>query len=268
MCDSSGMSTVPGTAPTSASRAIRPSVRLATRHDLPAVEIHMRRLLADELGGYDPALHADVDDLAGSYLASDTRALFVCTREVPGVGDVVAGTAIVRPGGPSAQYVPRWLWQRYADSPTGQLGRVWVDRHHRRHGVGRALALAGAVWALDRGFSPVCLHTNAAVPGALPFWRAFPGAVEVFDARPDDPWSSVHFEVDPGAVREALSAGHVLPTAHDDESDAPQCVQVGEGVGVEHHQVRAVPGLEATEVVGLAERGGGTGGGHRQHLRS
>jgi GNAT superfamily N-acetyltransferase len=167
----------------------------------------MRRLLDEELGGYDPALHADVDDLGGFYLRSEARALFVCTREIPGVGAVVAGTAVVRPGGPSADYVPRWLWQRYADSPTGQLGRVWVDRRHRRCGVGRALALAGTRWALDHGYSPVCLHTNASVPGALWFWRAFPGAVEVHDARPSDPWSSVHFEIDPEAAREALSAG-------------------------------------------------------------
>ena len=205
MCESFGVTTrsVPGLAPTSASRSTRPSVRLATPADLPAIEVHMRRLLAEELGGYDPALHADVDDLAGAYLGSDSRALLVCTREVAGGGEVVAGTAVVRPGGPSAAYVPRWLWQRYADAPTGQLGRVWVDRRHRRHGVGRSLALAGARWAFDHGYSPVCLHTNASVPGALAFWRAFPGTVEVHDARPDDPWSSVHFEIDPGV---ALSA--------------------------------------------------------------
>jgi hypothetical protein len=39
------------------------------------------------------------------------------------------------------------------------------------------------------------------VPGALAFWRAFPGALEVHDARPTDPWSTVHFEVDPRVVR-------------------------------------------------------------------
>lgn len=205
MCDSLGMTlrSTPGLAPASAAH---PSVRLATPADLPAIEVHMRRLLAEELGGYDPALHADADDLEGAYLTSGTRTLLVCAREVAGEGEVVAGTAVVRPGGPSAHYVPDWLWQRYADAPTAQLGRVWVDRGHRRCGVGRALALAGARWALDHGYSPVCLHTNAAVPGALAFWRAFPGSVEVYDARPTDPWSSVHFEIDPAAVREALPA--------------------------------------------------------------
>ena len=191
---------VPGLAPASASGPTRPPVREATPADLPAIEVHMRRLLAEELGGYDPALHADVDDLAGAYLGSDARALLVCTRELPGGGEVVAGTAVVRPGGPAAAYVPRWLWQRYADATTGQIGRVWVDRRHRRCGVGQALALAGVRWAFDHGHDPVCLHTNASVPGALAFWRAFPGAVEVHDARPDDPWSSVHFEIDPAAL--------------------------------------------------------------------
>jgi GNAT superfamily N-acetyltransferase len=199
MCDSPTV--------TVTSTSASPSVRPATPADLPAIEVHMRRLLAEELGGYDPALHADVDDLEASYLRSDARALLVCTREVPGEGDVVAGTAVVRPGGPSPAHVPEWLAQRYADSPTGQIGRVWVDRRHRRHGVGRALALAGVEWALEHGYSPVCLHTNASVPGALAFWRAFPGAVEVHDARPGDPWSTVHFEVDPDAARRTLATG-------------------------------------------------------------
>ncbi|MCD2197573.1 GNAT family N-acetyltransferase [Actinomycetospora endophytica] len=171
-------------------RSTRPAVRLATRSDLPAVEAHMRRMLARDLGGHDPALHADVDDLAAFYLDDPTRALLVCTRD----GEI-AGTAVVRPGGPSAHHVPTWLARRYADAVTGQVGRVWVDRGHRRHGVGRALAEAAARWALEAGYSPVCLHTNASVPGALAFWRAFPGAVEVHDARPTDPWSTVHFEI-------------------------------------------------------------------------
>jgi GNAT superfamily N-acetyltransferase len=177
-----------------------PPIRLATASDLPAVEAHMRRMLARELGGYDPALHADVDDLAGHYLGSPTRALLVCVREVDGLGEVVAGTAVVRPGGPAARYVPQWLAERYADAPTGQVGRVWVDPAHRRQGVGRALAVVAARWAFTSGYAPVCLHTNASVPGALAFWRAFPGAVEVHDARPSDPWSTVHFEVDPESL--------------------------------------------------------------------
>lgn len=163
----------------------------------------MRRMIAEDIGGYDPLLHGDVDDLRGYYLETPERALLVCAEEVAGGATVVWGTATVSPGGPSAKYVPRWLSERYAHAPTGQVGRVWVARRSRRRGVGRALALAGVRWATEFGYSPVCLHTNASIPGALAFWRAFPGAVEVFDARPADPWSTVHFEVDP---RVALGA--------------------------------------------------------------
>lgn len=80
----------------------------------------------------------------------------------------------------------------------GRIGRVWV-----------APGTAGSVWGDGSrprprgGRSPratiVCLHTNAAVPGALAFWTGFPGAVLVHDARPD-PWSTVHFEIDPTAL--------------------------------------------------------------------
>jgi GNAT superfamily N-acetyltransferase len=178
-----------------------PLVRAAEPDDLPAVAVHMRGMLERELGGYDPRLHADVDDLAGAYLATPGTRLFVALADGPdGSGSPeVAGTASVRPGGPRPAYVPAWLTARYADRRVGQLCRVWVDPGHRRRGVGRLLATEAARWALAEGYDPVCLHTNAAVPGALDFWTGFPGAVLVHDARPD-PWSTVHFEIDPAAL--------------------------------------------------------------------
>lgn len=168
----------------------------ARPEQLDAVERHMRGMLARELGGYDPALHADVDDLAGTYLDRSGWALLVA-EDADGA---IAGTASVRPGGPAPQHVPAWLAQRYAGGRTGQVCRVWVDPDHRRAGVGRALALAAIRRALSEGYDPVCLHTNASVPGALAFWRSIDEVVEVHDARPDDPWSTVHFEVDPARV--------------------------------------------------------------------
>ena len=170
--------------------AVRPSptVQVVGPADLAAVEAHMRTMLV-ELGGYDPVLHADVDDLAGTYLGRDDRVLLVAFD----AAGAVAGTASVRPGGPRPEYVPPWMAQRYATRSVGQVCRVWVAPSARRQGVGQALAAAAVRWASER-FEVVCLHTNASVPGALAFWRAFPGLVEVYDARPD-PFSTVHFEV-------------------------------------------------------------------------
>lgn len=179
--------------------ALAPPVVRPVRHeDLPAVATHLRAVLERDLGGYDPRLHADLDDLAGTYLATPGTRLFVCLADGP-AGPVVAGTASVRAGGPRPTCVPAWLAQRYAGRRVGQIGRVWVAPGHRRLGVGRRLATAAARWALAEGYDPVCLHTNAAVPGALAFWTGFPGAVLVHDARPD-PWSTVHFEIDPTAL--------------------------------------------------------------------
>jgi GNAT superfamily N-acetyltransferase len=88
------------------------------------------------------------------------------------------------------------LGRRYALQQTGQLARVWIVREWRRRGVGRALVTVAAQWALGPGgYTVVCLHTDASSPGALDFWRAYPAAVEVFDARPDA-WDTVHFELD------------------------------------------------------------------------
>jgi GNAT superfamily N-acetyltransferase len=180
--------------------ALAPPVVRPVRHeDLPAVTTHLRAVLERDLGGYDPRLHADVDDPAGTYLTTPGTRLFVGLAPGPD-GPVVAGTAAVRAGGPRPAHVPAWLAERYADRRVGQIGRVWVASGHRRLGVGRRLATAAARWALAEGYDPVCLHTNAAVPGALAFWTGFPGAVLVHDARPD-PWSTVHFEIDPTALQ-------------------------------------------------------------------
>lgn len=166
-------------------------VRLAYKEDLWVCETHMRRVLDEDLRGYHERWHRDVDDLAGTYLDRAGWALFVA--ELDGT---FAGTATVKPGGPASPPTPAWLARRYAAQQTGQLARVWTVRELRRRGVGGALVTAAARWALDAGgHSVVCLHTDASSPGALDFWRAYPAAVEVFDARPD-PWDTVHFEID------------------------------------------------------------------------
>ncbi|HEX5346034.1 MAG TPA: GNAT family N-acetyltransferase, partial [Pseudonocardiaceae bacterium] len=143
------------------------------------------------LRGYHQRWHHDVDDLAGTYLDRAGWALFVA--ELDGA---FAGTTMVKPGGPACPPSPAWLGRRYAAQQTGQLARVWIVRERRRRGAGRALVTAAAQWALGPGgYNVVCLHTDASSPGALDFWRAYPAAVEVFDARPD-PWDTVHFELD------------------------------------------------------------------------
>ncbi|GLZ48452.1 hypothetical protein Acsp06_46370 [Actinomycetospora sp. NBRC 106375] len=167
------------------------TVTLARPDQLPAIERHMRGMLERELGGYDPALHADVDDLAATYLDRPGWALLVA---VDAAGEL-AGTASVQAGGAAPENLPDWLAARYAAGVTGQVCRVWVDPEHRRGGFGRALALAAIEQAVVEGYDPICLHTNASVPGALAFWRSLDEVVEVHDARPD-PWSTVHFEVD------------------------------------------------------------------------
>lgn len=169
-------------------------VRPAGSEDLKACEEHMRRVLAEDLGGYRQRWHADVDDLAGTYLDRPGWALFLA--ELDGV---FAGTASIRPGGPTR---PAWLAERYACRNACQLGRVWTVRELRRCGAGGALVAAAARWALGAGgYAVVYLHTDARAPGALGFWRAHPAAELVHDARPD-PWNTVHFELDPARLAE------------------------------------------------------------------
>jgi GNAT superfamily N-acetyltransferase len=169
-------------------------VRLAAEEDLETCEAHMRQVLDEDLRGYQPRWHRDIDDLAGTYLHRAGWALFVAEHD-----GTFAGTTAVKPGGPASP--PAWLAQRYTAQPTGQLTRVWIVRQLRRRGIARTLVTVAAQWALDAGgYTVVCLHTDASSPGALQFWRSFPGAVQMYDARPD-PWETVHFELNASQLR-------------------------------------------------------------------
>jgi GNAT superfamily N-acetyltransferase len=163
-------------------------VRLAAEEDMQVCEAHMRRVLDEDLRGYQRRWHRDIDDLAGTYLYRAGWALFVAEHD-----GTFAGTTAVKPGGPASP--PAWLAQRYAAQRTGQLTRVWIARQLRRRGIARALVTVAAQWALDAGgYTVVCLHTDASSPGALRFWRTYPGAVQMWDERPDV-WDTVHFEL-------------------------------------------------------------------------
>jgi GNAT superfamily N-acetyltransferase len=166
-------------------------VRMACQDDLVVCEAHMRRVLDEDLRGYHARWHRDIDDLAGTYLNRPGCALFVAELE-----GAFAGTTTVKPGGPASPPAPSWLADRYAGEHTCQLTRVWIVRELRRRRVARALVTAATQWALGPGgYTVVCLHTDASSPGALDFWRAYPAALEILDARPD-PWDTVHFEID------------------------------------------------------------------------
>jgi GNAT superfamily N-acetyltransferase len=184
-------------------------VRLASKDDLGGCEAHMRRVLGEDLRGYHQRWHRDIDDLAGTYLHRAGWALFVAEYD-----GTFAGTTAVKPGGPASP--PAWLAQRYAAQRTAQLTRVWITRQLRRRGIARAMVTVAARWALGAGgYTVVCLHTDATSPGALPFWRTYPGAVQTLDARPD-PWDTVHFELDasqlptPNATMPSEASSHGL----------------------------------------------------------
>jgi GNAT superfamily N-acetyltransferase len=170
------------------------AVSVATAADVPAAQWVMRRVLAEDLGGYRAQWHGDVDDPVGAYVAAERAALFVARPAGGGSGSVL-GTAAVRPCRLASPPNPGWLAARYSGPGVCELRRVWVPAEARRRGVGARLVRAAARWATTAGgFGTVYLHTDASVPGAEAFWRAMP-AREVYDARPD-PFHCVHFELD------------------------------------------------------------------------
>ncbi|MCG8922858.1 GNAT family N-acetyltransferase [Lentzea sp. CC55] len=167
-------------------------VRLATHADLPGARSVMLDTFYREFGyGYSPQWHADVIDLAATYLETPRHALFVAVR-----GDEVVGTTAVRAQGPASPPHPAWIAERYSGDRTAQLFRVYVRAGHRRRGLARALVDAAVGFVAETpGYEQIYLHTDTRVAGAEGFWRSV--AKEVCDARDGDPDRSqtVHFEI-------------------------------------------------------------------------
>ncbi len=167
--------------------------------DLPEAERVMRGVLADDLGGYRPEWHRDLDDLDAGYLRRPGHMLLVARQD----GELI-GTAAVRPCVLACPPNPGWLAEKFNRPEVCQLVRVWVAAAGRRRGAGRALVRESVAWATGPGgYTRVYLHTDASVPGAEAFWRSLP-ATEVHDARPD-PFNCVHFELDVDAVLHQVS---------------------------------------------------------------
>jgi ribosomal protein S18 acetylase RimI-like enzyme len=201
--------------------------------EVGAVREHIARVAREDFGYHTlvPQWFWDIETpaaLGATYVDQSRHALFValsvhaddglvvapdsprsCSGDAAGTrpGDVpegatgvVLGTIAVREDGPAAPPHPQWLAQRYAGPDSCHLVRAYVARGHRRRGVARALVEAARHFAAGAGYTTIYLHTNAAIPGALPFWRAMP-TTEIYDSRGKSPeegglaQNAVHFEL-------------------------------------------------------------------------
>ncbi len=166
-------------------------VRLARPEDLAPARALMLRVLEDDYGyGYRSDLHFDMDDLQGHYLRHPRQALATAIDEATGT---VIAVGCVQQGGRFPHPRPDALVARYPAEVTGELGRVFTARDHRRRGAARDIVEILRRWAsTEGGYEHLVLHTNTARDGAEAFWRSI--AVELHDARPTT-FNTVHFEL-------------------------------------------------------------------------
>jgi RimJ/RimL family protein N-acetyltransferase len=169
------------------------TVRRARPEDLDQAKQVIRDVLDQDLGGYDPHMHWDLERLKETYLDNPRYALFVAVDNQTGE---VIGTTAVRPGGPKSPPHPKWLCDRYDPEKTAQLFRVYINPVHRRRGSARAMVEAARQFVADEGgYEVLYLHTNPSSPNAEAFWRSM-ATTEIYDARKDGSgMPTLHFEM-------------------------------------------------------------------------
>jgi len=183
--------TIPSDPPSTSKKGFL--VRELTPGDIVEARAVIVRVLEEDLGyGYVPEWHWDLDDMQTVYLANPRQALFVA---VDNASSQIVGTTAVRTGGPKSPPHPLWLAERYDSSRTAQLMRVYVVAEQRRRGIARALVEAAKNFVkAEGGYDVIYLHTSAGIPGAEAFWRSA-ATTEVYDARGEDTWNAIHFEI-------------------------------------------------------------------------
>ena len=155
------------------------TVRELRHADIPEARALMLRSVVEDFGdAYDPAIHADIDDMPGAYLDPDGPFLLVAQDSTTGR---LLATAGIRDGALKEGLSPEHLVARYRNGHTGQLVRVYVLREHRRRGIARVLVRAVLDRAAAEGhYDTIALHTFRHSPGAEAFWLSM-GSVLVED---------------------------------------------------------------------------------------
>jgi len=149
----------------------------------------LRTLKEDFQTAYDPQVQRDISDIAGTFLTSHRRVLFVGVDDA--TGEILA-TGGVRGG--FLRHGPAALSERYDDERTAQLVRVYVREEDRRRGIARAIVRELLAFILaDGGYSTIALHTFPHSPGAMAFWASIGTVVAALEREGQYP--QVFFEI-------------------------------------------------------------------------
>ncbi|MEA5455115.1 GNAT family N-acetyltransferase [Sinomonas sp. JGH33] len=139
--------------------------------DLEEARAVMLRSIAEDFqSDYDPAIHADIEDLMGWYSVPEGPFMLVVKDDISGR---VIATGGIRGGALKEGLSPEHLVQRYRDGSTGQIVRVYVLREERRRGIARAVVKAILDRAQAEGhYGRIVFHTFLHSPGAVAFWTS------------------------------------------------------------------------------------------------
>jgi len=128
------------------------TIRVATVDDIPTLLLH-RRMMWWDMGRHDEAaldlMHQTASEYFGTAVADGSYRGFLA---VDATGKTIGGGGIVISSWPGI------LGQRQPQR--AMILNMYVERAHRRHGVGRALMAAMITWCRENDFASVGLHAS------------------------------------------------------------------------------------------------------------
>lgn len=161
------------------------TLREMTRSDIPAVQSFLveHLNLYFNAGRAKPSADQDIFNLEQQYILQERNQLLCAWSETQ---ELIATLAV-------CQYDDRIteLQGRYNLLETAEICRCYVDKNHRRQGIGSQLIALAGKFCQEHKYSTLYLHTHHFLPGGYHFWLRNQFNV-VMDMQ--DEWQLVHME--------------------------------------------------------------------------
>ena len=113
--------------------------------------------------GPTPKFHYDIFDLEDYYISPDKSNFFVAMD-----GERIVATAAIRAYDKDYEFFKGI----YSKEDTASIWRLMVDEKYRRNGLARRLVGEMEIFAQEKEYDRIYLHSHRYLEAAIPFWKS------------------------------------------------------------------------------------------------
>lgn len=137
------------------------------KKDTEKVKNFLFKMIEKEYGySYIPQYHYDIKNLSQIYLNPEKNTFLIAEDKK----ENIIGTIGIRQLDKEFEELNLAYKNKYPYENTASIWRVFVDKKHRRKGIGRKLVKRAEFFVKKMKYDRLYLHTHKDINGALDFW--------------------------------------------------------------------------------------------------